>query len=76
MNIKKNIIYQITYQIIMPLLSFILSPYLARAIGAEGIGVYSYSYNIAYFFVLFSGKSISNIDTMTIVTAIDLVQPV
>ena len=53
-SIKKNFIYQMIYQILIIILPFVTSPYIARTIGAEGLGTYSYSYSIAYYFVLFS----------------------
>ena len=52
-SIKKNLAYQMIYEILIIILPFITSPYIARVIGAEGLGVYSYSYSIAYYFVLF-----------------------
>ena len=49
-SIKKNFIYQMIYQILIIILPFVTSPYIARTIGAEGLGTYSYSYSIAYYF--------------------------
>ena len=53
-SIKKNFFYQMIYQVLIIILPFITSPYIARVIGANGLGTYSYSYSIAYYFVLFS----------------------
>lgn len=59
-SIKKNFMYQMIYQILMIILPFITSPYIARVIGAEGLGAYSYSYSVAYYFVLFSMLGLQN----------------
>lgn len=52
-SIKKNFIYQMIYQILIIILPFVTSPYIARTIGAEGLGTYSYSYSIAYYLCFF-----------------------
>ncbi len=57
-SVKKNFVYQILYQILISILPFVTSPYIARVIGAEGIGIYSYTYSIAYYFVLFGNLGI------------------
>lgn len=59
-RIKINFIYQITYQILVLALPFLISPYVSRKLGAEGLGIYSYSYSVAYFFVLVSMLGILN----------------
>lgn len=59
-SIKKNFMYQMIYQILIIILPFITSPYIARTIGAAGLGTYSYSYSIAYYFVLFSMLGLVN----------------
>ncbi len=59
-NIKKNFFYQMVYQILILVLPFATSPYIARVIGAEGLGIYSYTSTIAYYFILFSMLGLSN----------------
>lgn len=59
-SVKKNLFYQMCYEILVLLLPLITSPYIARVIGPEGVGVYSYSYSIANYFVLFSMLGIKN----------------
>lgn len=59
-NIKKNFLYNIVYQILIMILPFITAPYLARVIGADGTGLYSYTYSIANYFVLFAMLGINN----------------
>lgn len=50
MNVIKNYIFNMGYQILIIGSSLILSPYLSRVIGAEGIGIYSYTYSISILF--------------------------
>ncbi|MFR1127265.1 MAG: flippase [Enterocloster bolteae] len=52
-DLKKNLSYKILYQILLILLPLVLSPYVSRVLGAEGIGVYSYTYSIAGMAALF-----------------------
>lgn len=52
-SVKKNFVYNLVYQILTFLLPLITTPYLARVLGKEMIGKYSYHYSIAYYFVLF-----------------------
>ena len=48
------------YEVLALLLPLVTSPYVARTIGAEGLGQYSYSYSVAFYFVLFSMLGIKN----------------
>lgn len=53
-SIKKNIGYQVFYQILKILIPFITSPYIVRVLGANGVGIYSYTFSIVSYFVLFA----------------------
>ena len=59
-NIKKNYIYNIFYQVLLIIIPFITAPYLSRVIGATGSGIYSYTYSIAYYFMLIAMLGINN----------------
>lgn len=59
-SIKKNFLYQMIYELLVIILPFVTSPYIARVIGAEGLGTYSYTYSVAYYFVLFSMLGLKN----------------
>ncbi|PFN80597.1 flippase [Bacillus sp. AFS076308] len=65
-SVKKSFFYQMIYQILVLILPFVTSPYIARVLGAEGVGVYSYTYSIAYYFVLFALLGIANYGNRTI----------
>lgn len=59
-NLKKNITYQIFYQILVIVVPLITSPYISRVLGAEGLGEYSYTYAVANYFVLISMLGLLN----------------
>lgn len=53
-SIKKNFIYSTAYQILTVITPFITAPYLSRVLGAEGIGIQSYTGSIQSIFLLFA----------------------
>ena len=53
-SVKKNFIFQIAYQVVILVIPLIIAPYLTRTLGDTALGVYSYTYSIAYYFVLFA----------------------
>ena len=59
-SIKKNFSYQMIYEITILILPFVTSPYLARVIGADGVGTYTYTYTMANYFVLCAMLGIKN----------------
>lgn len=46
-SISKNYLYQLSYQILALIIPLITTPYISRVLGAEGIGIYSFTYSIA-----------------------------
>lgn len=60
MSIKRNFIYNLSYQLLIMILPLITTPYIARVIGADGVGIQSYTYSIANYFVLFAMLGIYN----------------
>lgn len=65
-KVKKNIVYNIAYQILAIIVPLITSPYLSRVLGAEQIGIYSYTYSIAFYFMIFAVLGINNYGNRTI----------
>ncbi|SMQ85070.1 Membrane protein involved in the export of O-antigen and teichoic acid [Bacillus sp. OV166] len=64
--LKKNILYNFVYQFLIMFLPFVTAPYLSRILGAEGIGIYSYSYSTALYFIYFSLLGLNNYGNRTI----------
>lgn len=57
---RKNFIYNIIYQILILIIPLITAPYLSRVMGAKGVGTYSFTYSIVYYFVMLSMLGINN----------------
>ncbi len=49
---KTNFAFQIVYNIVILVIPLVVSPYLTRTMGSESLGVYTYTYSIAYYFVI------------------------
>lgn len=58
-SITKNYIYNMVYQILILILPLVTTPYLSRVLGAEGIGIYGYTYSIVTYFVLFGSLGVA-----------------
>lgn len=59
-NPKKNFIYNLIYQVLVLIIPLITAPYLARVVGAKGVGTYSYTYSIVYYFMLLTLLGVNN----------------
>lgn len=53
-NLRRNLGYQTAYQILATCVPLITAPYLSRVLGAEGLGIYSYTYSNLRYFTLFA----------------------
>ena len=58
-SIKKSYLYNLIYQSLILIVPIITPPYLSRALGAEAIGIYSYTISITTYFVLFGSLGIA-----------------
>ena len=58
-SVKKNYIYNLTYQILIMIVPLITTPYLSRVLGAEAIGIYSYTLSITTYFILFGSLGVA-----------------
>lgn len=58
-TLEKNFIYNVLYQLLVIVLPLITAPYIARTLGAESVGIYSYTYSVAQYFLLFAMLGIS-----------------
>lgn len=63
---KKNFIYNIIYQVLILVIPLIIAPYLSRVLGANGVGIYSYTYSIVYYFMLLTMLGVNNYGNRTI----------
>lgn len=63
---KKNFIYNILYQMLILIIPLITMPYVSRTLGADGIGIYSYTYSIAYYFMIIAMLGLNNYGNRTI----------
>ena len=53
-SVKRNIALNTAYQILNMVIPFITAPYVSRVLGAEGIGIFSYTSSILAYFTMFS----------------------
>ena len=53
-SIKKNYILNTAYQILALLTPLITAPYISRVLGAEGVGIYSFTSSVAAVFSMFA----------------------
>jgi len=51
-SIKLNYVLNTAYQILVLIVPLITTPYISRVLGANGIGIYSYTYSIISYFIL------------------------
>ena len=70
-NIKTNLVYNFLYQVLIILIPFVTSPYLTRILGAEKLGIYSYSHAYANYFVLVILLGVNNYGNREIARARD-----
>lgn len=58
-SVTKNYIYNLSYQILVLIVPLITTPYVSRVLGAENIGIYSYTTSIVTYFILLGSLGIS-----------------
>lgn len=58
-SVIKNYIYNLVYQVLTIILPLITTPYISRTLGANNIGIYSYTFSITTYFMLFGSLGIS-----------------
>lgn len=70
-KIKKNLVYNVCYQLLVIILPFITAPYISRVLGVYNIGLYSYTQAFANYFYLFVMLGVINYGNRTIAAVRD-----
>lgn len=53
-SITINYLLNTAYQILILIVPLITTPYISRTLGADGVGIYSYTYSIISYFMIFA----------------------
>lgn len=51
-SIRKNYLYNVVYQILLLIVPLVVTPYISRVLGADGVGIYSFISSVVSYFVL------------------------
>lgn len=70
-SVKVNFAYQASYQILVIITPLVTTPYLSRTLGAEGVGLFSYTHAITNYFVMFAMLGMSNYGVRSIAACRD-----
>lgn len=70
-SIRKNFLYNAVYQLLLIVLPLITTPYVSRVLGAGGVGVYSYTYTVANYFMLIAMLGVKNYGNRSIAAVRD-----
>ncbi|WP_022774956.1 flippase [Butyrivibrio sp. AE2015] len=65
-SLKSNFIYNSVYQLTTIIVPLVTLPYLSRTLNAKGLGAYSFSYSIAYYFYIFIRLGLNSYGNRTI----------
>lgn len=65
-KLQKNYIYHIIYRLSICILPLIVTPYVARVLGAENNGLYAFSSTIACYFIMLGKLGLENYGSRTI----------
>ena len=71
MSTRKNTIYNMAYRLFSMLLPLVTAPWLSRAVGTEGVGLYGYAWAISYTFGLIGLLGLENYGPRAIAQAKD-----
>lgn len=66
MSTRKNAMYNVAYRVFSILLPLVTAPYLSRAVGTDGVGLYDYAWSISYMFCLVGMLGLENYGTRAI----------
>lgn len=54
-SLKTNLILSMVFQFIITIAPLITAPYISRVLGADSVGIYSYTFSLNYYFMIASG---------------------
>lgn len=70
-NIKKNYIFNLSYQLLLIIVPLLVTPYISRVLTASAIGQYSFSFSIITYFTLFASLGFSTYGQREIAKSFD-----
>ena len=59
-SVRKNYFYNLLYEIVVLVVPLITAPYLSRVLGADGIGISSYTMSVVSYFILVANVGITS----------------
>lgn len=59
-NVRRNYLYNLIYHLSIMIMPLIITPYIARVLGAENNGLYAFSSTIACYFIMFGKLGLDN----------------
>lgn len=65
-NTRSNYIYNVLYRLSICILPLIITPFSARVLGSEGVGLYSFSSAVACYFIMFGKLGLDHYGNRTI----------
>ena len=70
-SVRKNYFYNLLYEIVVLVVPLITAPYLSRVLGADGVGVSSYTLSIVSYFILIANVGTTSYGAREIAMARD-----
>lgn len=68
-NTRSNYIYNVLYRLSICVLPLIITPFSARVLGSEGVGLYAFSSAVACYFIMFGKLGLDHYGNRTIACA-------
>lgn len=70
-KLATNLVYQTIYQVLTVITPLITAPYVSRVLGADGLGLYSYTHTNAMYFSMFAMLGVANYGSRSIAAVQD-----
>ncbi|NLL75931.1 MAG: flippase [Clostridiales bacterium] len=70
-QVKKNYIYNVIYRLSICILPLVVTPYVARVLGAKQVGLYAFSSTVACYFIMFGKLGLDNYGNRSIASCRD-----